>query len=294
MSAATLSAVTTSPISESHETARMSVAHWIAMPDNPRQRDTERHAKKAINWLASPSPAHLVVHAARLDDGTLVKLDGHARAYLWACGKIQIPVALRVQFYRVRDLAAAAELYTHFDNARAVESSADRAFGAMRQIGLEAKGSFIRRCRFGDALRLAQCYSHGMVHRDSELREYELVREWNKELELLDTLDPVPRQFPGPLITAFVMSVRRRGGKAEDFWLKYKTEEGNRAGKERDPVQALIELMLTNRNSRAKLAAYELCGKALSAVEAFVTGRSFTGGLRLTFPEEYLSMTRHR
>lgn len=277
------------PLSDTHSTVTMSVAAWIAVPDNPRQRDTEKRARVAIQWLSTPSPTHHVVPAGRLPDGSLVKLDGHTRAFLWARHQIPVPVQVRVNIFRIRNLSEAAELYTHFDNIRAAEKATDRTFGAMREIGFEAKGSFVRRCNFAEALRGATAFAQGQVGRhDRTIREYELVRLWRPELELLDTLDPDPREFPGPLVCAFILSMRRRGGKAGEFWLRYKTKDGTRNGRERDSVQALLELMMSNRASRTKLQGYELCGRALSAVEAFIRGDTFTGGLRVVAPENYL------
>lgn len=280
------------PLSESHAVRTMSVADWIAVMDNPRQRDTERHAKRALDWLSTPSPAHLVVHAAEIvRTGKMIKLDGHTRAYLWSRRQIPVPTSVRVNIYRVRHEQEAAELYTHFDNIRVAESASDRAFGAMREVGFDARSGIIRRCKFGEALRWANAFAAGMARTDRQLREYELVREFRKELELLDTLDPNPQDFPGPLITAFVLTMRRRGGKAEEFWLKYKMQDAKRDGRERDAVQALLELMLQNRNSRAKLPFYDLCGRAISACEAYIRGDTFTGGLRVTAPERYLPIT---
>lgn len=64
--------------------AKMSLHQWLQVPDNPRQRDTIRHATKAAkDHLSEPSLTHLEVSAAELPNGELLKLDGHTRSYLW-------------------------------------------------------------------------------------------------------------------------------------------------------------------------------------------------------------------
>lgn len=74
------------PDPQSH-TLRMPLGIWFAMPDNPRQRDTENRARAASRkHLQSPHPTHRNVSAAQLPDGRLVKLDGHTRNHV--CGHL--------------------------------------------------------------------------------------------------------------------------------------------------------------------------------------------------------------
>src|SRR5882672_12509291 len=93
---------------------------WAAIPDNPRQRDTVAHARRAAQTnLKEPHPTHLKVHMARLADGRCYKLDGHTRSYLWEIGKLEAPQAVQVQVWDVADLDAAKELYNTFDSTAA-------------------------------------------------------------------------------------------------------------------------------------------------------------------------------
>lgn len=275
----------------------MTIEEWAAVPGNPRQRNTEAHAKVALAWLTRFSPTHLDVAMAELPNGNRFKLDGHTRDYSWTRNLIpRPPQPLRVRVYPVRNLAEVLELYTHFDNAKVAESTGDRTFGAMREIGFQAHGAFLGRCRFSRGVRAASAYAGGMIadHETRGVAEYDLLPPWRAELELLDALDPDVRTFPGPLVSAFLLTCRRRAGKAQDFWLRYKGKEGRREGKQRDPVQALLELMMMNTNSRAKLQNYEMCGRAISACEAFVRGEAYVTMLKVTAPERYLPAAQRK
>ena len=71
---------------------RMGVRQWVNVPDNPRQRDTVRHANKAKRkHLKEADEAHGIVFAAMLDGEITWKLDGHTRAYLWDTGELELP-----------------------------------------------------------------------------------------------------------------------------------------------------------------------------------------------------------
>ncbi len=51
----------------------LSVQSFIELPDNPRQRDTEVHARKAVKQhLAESSPTHVMVSAAADDGDSIV------------------------------------------------------------------------------------------------------------------------------------------------------------------------------------------------------------------------------
>ena len=60
---------------------QISVDQWGKFLDNPRQRDTERHAKAAAQkHLKEYNQVHAQVAAGVLPDGTIYKLDGHTRS----------------------------------------------------------------------------------------------------------------------------------------------------------------------------------------------------------------------
>jgi hypothetical protein len=156
----------------------MSVAKFISISDNPRQRDTERHAKKAVKWLSKPAETHEVVSIAQLADGRQFKLDGHTRAHLWSNGKIPAPDKVKAVQFDCKSIQEVMELYTHFDNAKAVETATDKVAGACREHRMELKSGLLSRHDFAQALR---CVDRG------KLTEYELVGKFKKEIEEVDS-----------------------------------------------------------------------------------------------------------
>ena len=76
----------------------MKIEEWIHVPDNPVQRNTEEHARRARH-LFNPSPTHAVAAMAELPDGQRFKLDGHTRAYLWARGDVAPPPVMYIDLY---------------------------------------------------------------------------------------------------------------------------------------------------------------------------------------------------
>ena len=176
----------------------MTAQEFIDTPDNPRQRDTERHARKALHGhLSESSPTHKLVAVASVDGNVVCKLDGHTRAYLWEAGDLPLPDRGKVAavVYACESIEEAAELYTHFDNQAAMEASSDRLFGACRETSLELTSSLLRPMNFSVALRLANGERSG---RKQTTTEYELVSKWSPELSNIDEWQ-LPT-IPGPMI----------------------------------------------------------------------------------------------
>jgi hypothetical protein len=114
----------------------MTIAEWIDVPTNPAQR---HHAGRRAAHLDRLEPAHLTVSAAELPDGSLVKLDGHTRAYKWqkAPGLFPPQQILNVQVFPVDGIQGAIDLYRRFDSKEAVETSADEIASALRLAALD-------------------------------------------------------------------------------------------------------------------------------------------------------------
>jgi hypothetical protein len=114
----------------------MTIAEWIQVPTNPAQR---HHAGRRAAHLDRLEPAHLTVSAAELPDGSLVKLDGHTRAYKWqkAPGLFPPHQILNVQVFPADGLQNAIDLYRRFDSKDAVETSADEIASALRLADLD-------------------------------------------------------------------------------------------------------------------------------------------------------------
>src|SRR4029077_6653573 len=90
------------PGKDAPQNIEMSVADWIQVAPNPRQRDTEKHARKAKH-LMTPQPTHRRVSMAMTPDGRKWKLDGHTRALLWSRNQVERPESLNVSVFTVQN-----------------------------------------------------------------------------------------------------------------------------------------------------------------------------------------------
>src|SRR5512135_1321507 len=121
-------------------TAEMSVEQWLILPDHPRQRDTERHAR-ARHWQFAKRATgaafqHLSHVTAACWNGTLYKVNGHTRALLWVKGELPAPEHLHVTIYKVTTREELNDLYAAFDAAWAAKPEYEKVYGGLRECGL--------------------------------------------------------------------------------------------------------------------------------------------------------------
>lgn len=165
----------------------MSLSEWMSVMDNPRQRDTEQRAVKAQRYLRTPSPEHPVVHAARLPDGTLVKLDGHTRSYLWSTGKIPPPERIICVLVNAASIDQACELYWHYDSRRTVKSTADMLSGVLGEHHFHIETKWLQKAVV-NAVRIIESVS------DSEIVTKQCLPLWFEEVRVVDSVaDLVPK-----------------------------------------------------------------------------------------------------
>jgi hypothetical protein len=214
---------------------KMSVDQWINIPDNPRQRDTVRHAKSAKRThLATLEDAHGVVFAAITNGEVTYKLDGHTRAYLWENGELDIPRGkLLVVCFNADTEAEAKRLYQMFDNEDAKEGVTDRVSGACREAGLALASPLLRGYRFTLAM---QCASGSPK---LPRREYEYVRIWESELKELDSWDLSRGIHTSLVALALVLIANGKKEKAMQFFTSFDNDEGIKDSRGNDGVQAL-------------------------------------------------------
>lgn len=252
-------------------TRKMSVSEWIKVPDNPRQRDTVAHAKKAIrSHLAEASPTHSVVFAAMIEGQVVCKLDGHTRAFLWETGELEMPRhSLTVHCFECKSMADACALYTHFDNQSAVEAARDRLTGACRESGLVLQSSCLRKMSFVVAL---QCASGGSTARRQS--EYELVELWRDELQELDSWDL--GYMHTSLIALALVLIANNETTAKQFFQAFDKDLGQKTEAGQDGVHALTR-HIDNRRGQKTMAGWEnindLFERAYGCFAAYRDGR---------------------
>lgn len=253
---------------------QMSCEDWIAVPSNPIQRDTERHAQRAKHLLV-PLPVHAVVAAARLPSGKLVKLDGHTRALIWDRLIVPRPAQIEVHLYEVPDLEEAARLYKTFDSKEAMETSTDKVSGALRGMGYTPQSGQIASGAINSALRISWQAVYGFSHRDQARDVYEAINEFAAEIIALDEMGLAKGQLRTGVMAAVFISFRKHGDPVMGFWRAVANDSGTKNAGVMDAVQGLKEVMLSRPTNAGHNASNDLCARALTCVEAWHRGENF-------------------
>lgn len=264
---------------------------WYEVSDCPIQRDTERHAKMAVKkHLKEAASTHANVNAAELPDGTLYKLDGHTRAYLWQRGELEKPSnQLVMMVYRAESINDVKELYKQFDNASATESSKDKLSGIYRDMGLTPQSNTLEHGGVITALKIIHAYNKDTVGRQFDM--YSELPKWIDELVALDGLNSETGKMTTPCIAAFFITYKLYGRDSMTFWHNYINDLGVKQGGARDGVQALTELIETRKaakQNQGQANHREILAKAISCFEKFVAGSNYTVGIKSTDVAKYL------
>lgn len=257
-------------------TIEMTAAEWAGVTDNPRQRDTESRANRAVH-LQSPHPSHCKVNMARLPGGQNYKLDGHTRSFMWSTGRVAPPPVLYVDVWDCRTLTDAKLLYETFDSKAAVESTSDQVFGAKRDQNISFTSTLLKGGKFAAGMRFAEACLHGSPSAKA-MSIYDLLKSWKKELELFDLCEPNGRRFHTGIVAAALLCFRRYGDEASDFWGNFASGTGTKANGVTDAVQALEERMESRRlenRIQGQNNYLEIVGIAISAFERYRHGEGY-------------------
>lgn len=246
----------------------MTVLAFCALPDHPKQRPTERHAKKAaIRHLGSAHEAQRCVATATLN-GVKYKVDGHTRAFLWASEQLALPAGgLQVTEFACADIKELNGLYDTFDNPVAAEDSKDRLGGALRFFGIENSNPGL-----SDSLTTAlSLLTNGKP-------VLEACGLWETEIRLAMQIQNGNIGFGGAMTAAVLASIRRHGATVLPLWNAYRMNQGSVENEYSCPVKELIAKRQEPRfnsgssNARRKSAEY-----ALGTVERWIrTPRKLT------------------
>ncbi|CAJ4444436.1 Uncharacterised protein [Burkholderia pseudomallei] len=238
----------------------MTVEEWAAVPDNPIQRDTERHAKFAkTRHLSMPAAPQALVAAAYVREGNLglVKVDGHTRAWLWTRGELDAPPEIAVTVYEVETMREASDLYRMYDSIDAAETPGDKVSGAYRLHGIVPKSYVIKRGALSSVFRLI----NGNRRLDAPYNIYYWVGVFKRELELIDSYHFNHHRLVSGLLVAALIGTRKHGEVALEFFERYCADDGSKVGRERDAVEGLAETL-------KQRAARGLVGGGTANVEA--------------------------
>lgn len=267
---------------------KMTVKEWIAVQDNPIQRDTERHAARAKHLLA-PLPIHAIVYAAELPNGQLVKLDGHTRALLWKRNQVRQPPEVLVNILAVKSMDEAKDLYKTLDNKVAVETSQDIISGALHGISFVPESSLLKKGSFTTALRVSyNAVVLQKIQRQTDI--YSIVKFWTPELVALDVLDMHPNDLTTGQVAAFILTYRKHNDRILPFWRAVAGDGGMKIDGKMDGVQALQEFRLSRLKKYGGSAVEDMCSRALTAAEGWLEDKTFTSHPRPTEIAYYLGI----
>lgn len=255
------------------------MADFIAIRDNPAQRDTERHAANARH-LTTFDPHHLQVSVAVLPDGEILKLDGHSRAYIWERGLSNVVVddmRVNVDLYAVADNAALVSLYSRFDSRYAVDTERDVLYSAIRVVGLNFVSPMMQKLVFGGAIsrtfRLCARRQPLIERKDPKKIEHDpsrqrlrdrsgfspllvkftnykdlvymekLVEFFKEELVLFDATIPEKKDYTVAVIVAAIITLMRYPREAKNFWSDYNNDLGVKNSVSRDGVESVGKIL---------------------------------------------------
>ncbi len=221
------------------EQVKISVSDWIKIKDNPQQRDTVAHARKAQkNHLIEYCETHSRVAAAELPSGTRYKLDGHTRSYLWEHELLDKPEMLICDIYHVKDREQAVKLYEHFDNSSAVDTAGDKLSSALNYHKVSIVSPLWKNSGVNTALKaLYTDRTNGIAKVDVK----DAMRPFVKALNFIDTCGFRHTEFPAPVFCAMLLTVVRDGNGALSFWEAYAKDEGKKTPKNMDAVYACTQ-----------------------------------------------------
>ena len=197
------------------------------MSDNPRQRDTEKHATMALRkHLGLSHPTHRHVSAAEFPNGDMVKLDGHTRAYLWGIGKLAQPEdgMVSVTVFKVMDKEEAKDLYDAYDNPIASMTIQDRIHGSKHEHGLEFHSACLNNLHATSLKMVDAIVMRGELEGEKPDPVHEIIGRWKPILEMVDTRGYI-RVDTGTLAGILMSWVLHAGtGRKldlENFWESY-------------------------------------------------------------------------
>ena len=225
----------------------MTPEEWAAVPDNPRQRDTDRRAK-AAQHLHTLEATHTLVRMAEWDTGRC-KLEGHTRAKVWTDKPEIAPESVDVRVYIVTDEEEAKRLYNMFNTPEEVEKVTDRLFGALREFSITAESALVSGCRFTNAVRTAHTYATktNVPTGGKKAPVHDGVAFFRNEIVALDRLNMPKDKGIGSAVCCFLMARKKHGKAVDEFFLRYKENAGMKMGRNQDCVQIFANAINEHR-----------------------------------------------
>ena len=217
----------------------MSVQDFAALPDNPIQRDSQKHgeiySRPPYGHLCKFHPTHIKAAMCITPDGKHKwKLDGHTRVWCIENDKLDWPKGqkLAVDVWIVKDEAEAIQYYETFDGfSGSKETGTDKLFGAFRVHGFVPNHPHMFR-----ETGLIGAMNHLVFEkkwgRSRGITHVQLTEPWVATMKLIDeSMSPYHASiyFPGSFTAALLCTVRCYGIEALPFWQTYHDRDISRS-----------------------------------------------------------------
>lgn len=219
------------------EPFQMTVEEWDQVPDNPRQRDTERRALLASKrHLSVYQDIHKYVYCGVRNGKIVCKVDGHTRSYVWRNGMADGPSDGRVVVCPVEITSedGGREIYGQTDGKGPTKTPGDLLYGACKDNGIVFQSPLLKRCSFMVQLKFA---SSGPRF-SADL--FGAIVLWKDELMVLDQLNLTGKY--NPLVALMLVTIHKDGvNKAGQFFCLLDQNKGRKCDGKVDGVEMLSE-----------------------------------------------------
>lgn len=251
------------------QTRTLMLDQWLQFKDNPIQRNTEDHARKALKYhLSTYSPTQQCVVGAVFNN-VYYKVDGHTRSYLWEHELLQKPEHVIVTIYTCTSFQQITDLYSCFDTNTAAETSIDKYAGACRLVGFEPKSSLIKKCPVATIYRI-------LTNHYSMVDMYGYVKLLLPVLKKIDNLNLSKKYSVGPFLAMLVTFLCHDSLVVSDFWINVNKDHGTKdISSGMDGIQAAIEII--NYKNKTSLSGHSLqiyqCEQLLACFEIYIQNK---------------------
>lgn len=257
---------------------------FAGMQDNPEQRPTEKHAKKASKegrHLSKADPTHAMVKVAVcLENRETYKVDGHTRCFLWERGSLRIPPHLYAEYWECDTLEDVKSLYRKSDSPDPVPTTSENIGGIYSSMGFNPQSSLCKTAAFSAFFRLVA----GPKHNKTKLPYLlPIILPYLKTLDTWDFRASKKCNMCGTAAASLLITYIVFGEEILPFWKDYQDQNFNQNGKEKCPASALHNKYLqlcatTNLNTGdgpLKFLTY-----SLMAISHYRKNQTFSSGLR--------------
>jgi hypothetical protein len=231
-----------------------------SMGPAPGHRDSEGRAQRATH-LHTLVPEHCDVEIAEWPDSTgslqRASMTGNTRRQVWRCGLSDaVPETIRARVYRMESEDEVRERMLRHDSPEASWTAKDQQFRAMDMTYGSGPGTWrprsatLKKARFTTAIKQADAITRGNYTPDAQMKVELAMRDWAKELKLMDDFFDQPmadkiaeiKPVTAGFMAAFLLLIRVKDEHSvREFTGLIFGDGGTKTNEGADGVQLLVE-----------------------------------------------------